>query len=391
MNRSIATLLALSCLATPAHGLDGHPAEDEGAQEKVTEEPAEPKAWYRNIIPIPVIITEPAIGEGLGIGVGYFHPDRAPDAYQPKDIETAGTVRDVSVARNPPPTVTGAFGAVTNNGTWAGGVGHMNSWRNDSIRYLGVAAYANVVTDLYVFDQPFEFELKGLIVYQDAKFRLGESNWFLGAALMYLDGNSTFRVDPPSPSEAGAFGDGFLAQEFSDVGLTGRLMYESRDDSMMPSTGQLLDLSVTQNSEALGGDYDYTTVELKFLSFHRLGQRFVLGLRAEYSMVGNDPPFYGIPWVTLRGIPAMRYQGEQVAVVEAELRFDFNENWAAVGFFGKGWVDTRLPGLGTLQDIDSHGFGARWRALKAQNVWVGLDLAKGPEESVVYVQVGHPW
>lgn len=391
MYRLIAILLILSSLAAPVHGLEEEVSEDVTSGDEEASEPAKDKAWYRNIIPIPVVITEPAIGQGLGFAIGYFHPDRASDAYAPKKIENTGTVRDVSVARNPPPTVTGAFGAVTNNGTWVGGVGHMNSWRNDSIRYLGAAAYANVVTDIYVFDSPFEFELEGAIVYQDLKFRLGESNWFLGAALLYLDGTTAFQIDPPEPIDPNPFPNGFLATEFSDVGLTARIMYESRDDSMMPSTGQLMDLSVDQNSEALGGDYDYTTLNFKFLSFHRMASRFVLGLRAEYSMVDGDPPFYGVPWITLRGIPALRYQGKQVVVAEVEGRFDFNENWAAVAFYGKGWVDSRLPGFETTQDIRSHGFGGRWRALKAQNVWVGLDLAKGPEESVVYVQVGHPW
>lgn len=390
MHRAIAIFLILFSFAAFAQGQQEEASEDVAGLDEAAVE-VEQKAWYRNIIPIPVVITEPAIGQGLGVGVGYFHPDRAQDAYTPKDIESTGTVRDVSVARNPPPTVTGAFAAVTNNGTWVGGVGHMNSWRNDSIRYLGAAAYANVVTDIYIFDRPFEFELQGVIVYQDLKFRLGESNWFLGAALLYLDGSTMFRVEPPGPEDTAAFADGFLANEFRDVGLTGRLMYESRDDTMMPSTGRLLDLSIGQNSDSLGGDYDYTTAKLKFLSFHRLAQRFVLGFRAEYSTVGGDPPFYGIPWVTLRGIPAMRYQGKQVIVAEVEGRFDFNENWAAVAFYGQGWVEAKRPGLETTQDIRSHGFGGRWRALKEQNVWVGLDLAKGPEDSVVYVQVGHPW
>ena len=26
-----------------------------------------------------------------------------------------------------------------------------------------------------------------------------------------------------------------------------------------------------------------------------------------------------------------------------------------------------------------------------QNVWLGVDLAQGPEETAYYIQVGHPW
>ena len=395
--RAYLLLLALM-LAAPIAAADeqDEPETDEvesvqPQDEKEKDERESPNRWYKNIVPVPIIITEPAIGEGLGIGVGYFHPKKTSDGYQPNTIESADTVRDVSVARKPPPTVTGAFGAVTNNGTWAGGVGHMNSWRNDTIRYLGAVAYANVIADFYVFDRPFEFNLEGIIFFQDLKFRVAESNWFLGAALLVLDGSNVFRRDPGAIEDPPALPDGFLASEFTDVGLTARAMYETRDDTIMPSSGRLFDLSATRNDEALGGDYNYTTLEMKFLSFHQLHERFVLGLRVEYAMVEDDPPFYAVPWVSMRGIPALRYQGKQVVVAEAEGRFNFNENWAAVGFYGRGWTDTNLPATDTEQDIEAYGVGARWRALKSQDVWVGLDFARGPEDDVYYIQVGHAW
>lgn len=364
------------------------PADEPQSDETDADEPDKPKPWWKNIVPVPVIITEPAIGEGLGIGIGYFHPAKAAGTYQPKTIENASVVRDVSVARKPPPTITGAFGAVTNNGTWAGGIGHMNSFRNDTIRYLGVAAYANVITDIYILDRPFEFKLEGVFVFNDIKFRVAESNWFLGAALTYLNGNSTFRRDIPEPQGAS---DGFLASDFRDVGVEAQLMYESRDDTLMPSTGRLFDLSFGRNDESLGGDYNYNTLEMKFLSFHQLHPDWVLGLRAEYSAVSGDPPFYAIPWVTLRGIPALRFQGKQVVVAEAEGRYNFNQDWAAIAFYGRGWTDNRFSGNQTELDIEAWGVGARYRLLKEQNAWVGIDFARGPEEDVYYVQVGHAW
>lgn len=371
--------------ADPAASGQGDGAQSQEVVEDATKGPAK---WWKSIVPVPVIITEPAIGEGLGLGIGYFHPAKAANTYEPKTIEHTSVVRDVSVARKPPPTITGAFGAVTNNGTWGGGIGHMNSFRNDTIRYLGVAAYANVITNLYVLDQPFEFNLEGVFVLNDAKFRVAESNWFLGAALTFLDGTSVFKLDIPRPEGAQ---DGFLAREFRDVGLEAQVMYESRDDTLMPSEGRLFDLSFKRNDQSLGGDYDYNTLKTKFLSFHQWHADWVLGLRAEYSAVSGSPPFYAIPWVTLRGIPALRFQGKQVVVAEAEGRYNFNQDWAAIAFYGRGWTDAKLPGNETEQKIEAWGFGARYRLLKEQNVWVGIDYALGPEENVYYVQVGHAW
>lgn len=357
-----------------------------GDQSSDTEEPA---PWYKNVVPVPFIITEPAIGQGLGVGVGYFHPVESADSSGFAPIENPEGVMDATRESKPPPVVTGIFGGGTNNGSWAVGAGHVNTFRDDTIRYLGAVAYASVIADFYVLDRPFEFNLEGYMVYQDVKFRIAGSNWFLGVALSYLDASNEFSVKPPDPQDVEQ--TGFFASSFQDVGIKGRVMYETRDDTMMPGRGRLFDLSVVRNGEFLGGDYDYTTAKAKFLSFHPLGSRFVLGLRGEYATVSGDPPFYAIPWVSLRGIPAMRFQGRDVAVAEVEGRYSLNENWAMVAFYGRGWTDIYQPELETGERIRAFGLGGRWRALKSQGVWVGLDLARGPEDTVLYVQVGHPW
>jgi len=45
----------------------------------------------------------------------------------------------------------------------------------------------------------------------------------------------------------------------------------------------------------------------------------------------------------------------------------------------------------TAQSIYSYGLGGRYKIFEAQNVWVGLDIARGPEETYWYIQVGHAW
>ena len=207
--------------------------------------------------------------------------------------------------------------------------------------------------------------------------------------MSYLDATNKFRFgNAPDPD---GFAFEFLATDFTDVGLKGRVMYETRDDSLMPNTGRLIDLSITRNDEDFGGSYNYTTYKAKLLSFHQLHNKFVLGLRAEFSLVNDDPPFYAVPWVTLRGIPAMRYQGEQVTVLEIEGRYNLNSNWALVGFGGKGWTSADIAGIDTTESIKAWGVGGRYKLLKDQGVWVGIDVAQGPEDTVYYVQVGHAW
>ena len=62
-----------------------------------------------------------------------------------------------------------------------------------------------------------------------------------------------------------------------------------------------------------------------------------------------------------------------------------------MAFAGTGITRVDDEPLDTEDDIFAYGAGIRFQALKSQNVWVGLDIAKGPEEYAWYIQVGHPW
>ena len=57
----------------------------------------------------------------------------------------------------------------------------------------------------------------------------------------------------------------------------------------------------------------------------------VLGLRLDLDTAGGEPPLWGYPWVTLRGVPALRYQNETTGVVETELWWNIDDRWAAPG------------------------------------------------------------
>jgi hypothetical protein len=78
-------------------------------------------------------------------------------------------------------------------------------------------------------------------------------------------------------------------------------------------------------------------------------------------------------------------------VVEIEGRYNISLRWAGVAFAGAGFTKSADPALDTEDDIASIGIGVRFQALREQNVWVGVDVARGPEDYAWYIQVGHPW
>ena len=83
-------------------------------------------------LPIAMPITEPAVGYGLGLGLSFFHD-------KPQVVNYPGQPPRVIM-----PSITMVFGASTESGTWAAGLGHIGVWNDGKIRYVGAIGYANL-------------------------------------------------------------------------------------------------------------------------------------------------------------------------------------------------------------------------------------------------------
>jgi hypothetical protein len=160
---------------------------------------------------------------------------------------------------------------------------------------------------------------------------------------------------------------------------------------MNPRTGQLVDLGIWRYDDAIGGDYDYWSARLKALSFHSFTDKFTLGLRLDVSGVDGSVPFFAVPFVKLRGVPALRYQNKIAGAAEVEARYLVRPKWEVSAFGGLGYTSDDFPIYDNPDSIYNFGVGARYNIFEAHNVWVGLDIARGPEDWNYYIQVGHPW
>ena len=357
---------------------------DHGAEETAADQPT--KGFWSNIVPVPIFITEPAVGKGLGVAVGYFHPTRSdgsdaevPAAFNGSDVD------DVLANRQAPPTITGVAAGYTNNGSKLFGVGHTRTFNNDHVRLNLAAGWTDVFADIYLLGVPFEFNIEGYLFYADTRVRLGESDFFWGVGATALDADNEFLLPLPDRPPLG-----LLTFDFLDVGVTGRVMYDSRNDPLFPSAGQKVDLTVAVHDGAVGGDFDYVHSAIKALTYHPLGERMVISGRVEAHYMSGAPPFFAVPYVALRGVPALRYQSERVAVGEAEFRYRFATRWTALAFAGLGWRDDSAM-LRRDDSIYNYGIGGRFKVLKDREVWMGLDIARGPEDTYWYIQVGQAW
>ena len=139
---------------------------------------------HKGALPVPAIITEPAIGYGLGLGLAFFSESMAEAAQHARESGKGPA----------PPNITAIGGAYTENGTWAAGAAHFHTWGGDRIRYLGAVGKVNANLEYFgLQNQPRAYALDGFALVQQLLFRLGDSHWYVGPRYVYADTSATFK------------------------------------------------------------------------------------------------------------------------------------------------------------------------------------------------------
>jgi outer membrane translocation and assembly module TamA len=174
-------------------------------------------------------------------------------------------------------------------------------------------------------------------------------------------------------------------------GLTPSLTLDTRDNFFTPTRGGYLSLSAPLYREELGGDRDFELLSLSAMYFHPLGTSVFFGVRAAGKTSSDGTPFYLRPFVSLRGVQALQYQGEQAAEAELELRWQFRPRWSAVAFGGAGMARSDFGGNERERTVAAGGAGFRYLLARTYGLHMGVDVAVGPDEPVVYVVFGSQW
>jgi outer membrane protein assembly factor BamA len=343
-------------------------------------------------MPVPIIITEPAVGYGAGLAAMFLHD---PLAGRTEEGEVFDPLKPGQSGRVIPPSVSALAVGGTQNGTWFAGGMHYGIWKQDRIRYLGALGTANINMKFYGLggglaptdNKGLEFNTRANFMIQQVQFRIKDSNFFVGARYNILGTNNTFDTSSLLPIP------GVPNLEFSSrsAAIGAMINYDGRDNIFTPNKGLTAQLSASNYSEKWGGEADFNKYRLYAKYWHPLGEKFVLGLRGDGEKLANGPaPFYEYPFVDLRGIPVMRYQGEEVLTGETELRWDVGSRWSLVGFLGAGHTSGGIRDT-VEETVYSKGIGFRYLAARRYGLRVGIDIARGPEDTAFYIQVGNAW
>jgi len=333
----------------------------------------------KGFLPVPIVITEPAVGYGGGVGLLFFRESL-------RESSARGKERGIVT----PPDIYAIAFAGTENGSRFAGAGGMVTFDDDRWRYRGGVGRADANLDFYgaggslgTGDAKLGYNLDGWVSTQQLMRRLGDSDYFLAARWIYLDLESTFDAGPPAPPAASR------AIRSSGLGLS--LEHDSRNNFFTPSRGWKGSVEGMFYSPDIGSDGKYETYRAHAFGFLPAGREFVLGARLDARTARGDVPFYQLPYIDMRGIPAVRYQGENMALAEVELRWNVTPRWALVGFAGSGRTWGAASGFSDGETAGSFGAGFRYLVASRLGMYVGIDVARGPEETAIYIQVGNAW
>lgn len=329
----------------------------------------------RGFLPIPVVITEPAVGYGGG-GVGMFLRPR----------EEGG---EEGWAR---PDISAAGGFATQNGTWGTFAGDTSRWLDDRLRTLAGIGTGQFNLDFYglgpdpsSLNQGVRYTLQFTGAVAQVNWQLApKSPWAVGLRYVYADVDPKLRDAPVFPGLADRVRVKISAP-------TAVLEFDTRDNVFTPARGVYSETSWLASREALGANTDFERFQQVLMGWHPMPHEVTLGARANYAWSSSGTPFFLRPFVLLRGVPALRYQGDQAASVEVEARWQFFDRWSVVGFGGAGTTRSSEGAFSATQNVGSGGLGLRYELARKFGLHAGIDVARSPGTTAVYLIVGNAW
>lgn len=339
----------------------------------------------KGFVPMPIIITEPALGGfGGGLAPVFIQPNK------PKVID--GKTYPM------PPDITAAFGGYTLNDTWMVGGGRVGTIRKWGLRYVIGAAYGNVNMDYYFNlerlnqDAQFEFNMKIIPIYVSLTKQLKDPRFTIGIQYLFMNTDLELKNSHNNSkwiSQLDKKIEDQLSGNVANLGL--KLAFDDRDNIFTPNKGLKVYFTGQWSNPVVGSDYKYGLFEGASYYYFPLRHNLITGTRLDMQQSVGNQPFYIKPFIDMRGVPTARYQGKTTMLAELEERWDFTPRWSLVAFGGLGKA---FDNYSDFKDVDtawSYGGGFRYLMARKLNLRMGVDFANGPEGFAYYLVFGSSW
>lgn len=349
---------------------------EEKAEKKEEREKKEEKILHGGSIVIaPIPLVSPALGSGIVPVAGYIFPFE-------------------ENKKRPEPSVIGAAGLITNNGTRAWVLGS-DIYLKDA-RYELKAAYARGNLDYNLYGPGFVNGNAGL------KLPLEQSGSFFFAEFMrrlvwdiyvggrFINGSSLITLKP---------NDGNIPPIPPDIGLQTNLRAlgfeverDTRPNRFYPLRGSFIQFTGDFFGKDLGSKYSFQSYKFTFNKYASLGHQQVLAYNLYFCGTGGEAPFYGkCTYGTnneLRGYTAGRYLDEYMFATQLEYRLELRWCLGVVAFGGFGGVAPGASKFRTDQFLPAGGTGIRFLLSKKYHVNLRTDFAWGKDNFTWSMGVG---
>jgi hypothetical protein len=327
----------------------------------------------RAFVIAPLPISSPALGSGIVPVVGYIFPFSTKDKVSP-------------------PSVVGAAGLVTNNGSRAFAVAGKFYFKQDLYQFTAGFAHGNLNYDLYgsgiQSDAKLPLQQTGQMFFAEFLRRIGWK-FFLGPQL--LAGKSLLTISPNNGSAVPIPPGLGLDTTLTALGI--RLTRDTSANRFYPTNGTFFSFTSDFFSQGLGSKYSFQTYRTTFNKYWSLGDKEVLAYNAYFCATGGDPPFYGnCVYGTnneLRGYTAGQYFTRYMVATQIEYRLILPKRFGLVVFGGMGEV---IPGqnqvYGSQNFLPGGGGGLRFQLSKQHHVNLRADIAQGKNGHTFAVGIG---
>ncbi len=344
----------------------------------------------KGFVPMPVIVTEPALG-GFGGGLAPIFIERNPPVM--KD----GKPHIV------PPNITAIAGGYTLNDSWMIGGGRAATIRKWGLRYAIGGAYANVNMDYYFNlgklgkDVKMGFNIQTIPVFLSVSKQLRNPEFAIGLQYLFMH-NKVELVDNNGSSEEiidvfkQKFGDYVSNKVSGNVAKLGtKIGFDNRNTVFTPDRGLRTYLTAEWSNPLVGSEYKYGQFEGAVYYYFPIMKTLITGTRFDVQQIVGNQPFYMRPFIDMRGVPTARYIGKSTMLAEVEERWDFVNRWSLVLFGGGGKAFDKYSEFDDAEWAWGYGTGFRYLMARKLNLRMGVDFAMGTEGFAYYLVFGTAW
>ena len=325
------------------------------------------------VAPLPIV--SPALGSGIIPVLGYITPIPAKD-------------------RGLSPSVVGAGGLITNNGTRGFGLGA--DLYLDQARYEVESVYAHGTLDYNLYGVGFVSGNTGLKLplEQSGQFfffkLLRNIRWDTYIGVRFISGSSFITLKPTAGETPAIPPDIGLHTDLRALGI--EVWRDSRPNRFYPLKGSVIDFTGDFFGQDLGSKYSFQSYKFTFNKYLSLTDKQVLAYNLYVCGTAGSPPFYGNCIYgannELRGYTAGRYLDRFMWATQLEYRLVLPWRFGLVGFGGIGAVTPGADQWRVNQLLPSGGTGIRYMLSKKFHVNLRTDFAWGKDNFTWGVGVG---